>query len=300
MSQLSTGAILAKLEQYRVQTVRAPLEVATLGGLVIERGWTNSRSEEVWTVMEQIAVAAVECGRLDLAEVCATRLSSRFPDSPRVAVLLGTILEGKGLVLEAKSFYEATLSLNESDVAIRKRLIALHLHAPLLASKEKGIELLVEYLDAVYNDPEGWAELATVYASLHLYAQSLSALSHLVLLLPHNPYHLLRHAETAYTLGDYQVAYKEMLRVIEMSDGVTGQGGVGRRAAMGVKLCIARLSHPSSSSTSSSSASDDKVLKPQKLNDVDLLVSKLVLDAYAKTPGAVGVDVVRKWIGGTA
>lgn len=28
--------------------------------------------------------------------------------------------------------------------------------------------MLVEYLDAVYNDAEGWAELASVYASMGL------------------------------------------------------------------------------------------------------------------------------------
>jgi hypothetical protein len=73
------------------------------------------------------------------------------------------------------------------------------------------------------------------------YAQSLSALSHLILLAPHNPYHLLRHAETAYTLADFPLAYKEFLRVVEMSEGVSASGGVGRRAAMGaklVRLCI--------------------------------------------------------------
>lgn len=247
-------------------------------------------------------------------QVCATRLSTRFPDSPRVAVLLGTIMEGKGMLGEAKLFYESILADNESDVvririvtarsptadpcatqAIRKRLIALHLHAPLLSSssavattskskavasasapstpsgesplsKEKGIELLVEYLDTVYNDAEGWAELASVYASLRLsvlrpipcpvphadrparvprYPQSLAALSHLILLAPHNPYHLLRHAETAYTIGDFPLAYKELLRVVEMSNGVAGTGGVGRRAAMGVKL-VRRFAFPPS------------------------------------------------------
>lgn len=68
------------------------------------------------------------------------------------------------------------------------------------------------------------------------YAQSLSALSHLLLLVPQNPYYLLRHAETAYTLGDIPLAYKEMLRVVEMSEGVNGIGGPSLRAAMGVKL----------------------------------------------------------------
>lgn len=71
---------------------------------------------------------------------------------------------------------------------------------------------------------------------LDRYAQSLSALSHLILLVPQNPFYLLRHAETAYTLGDIPLAYKEMLRVVEMSDGVEGVGGPALRAAIGVKL----------------------------------------------------------------
>lgn len=77
------------------------------------------------------------------------------------------------------------------------------------------------------------------------YAQSLSALSHLLLLVPQNPFYLLRHAETAYTLGDIPLAYKEMLRVIEMSDGVQAEGGPGLRAAIGVKLvrCVFALLH---------------------------------------------------------
>lgn len=50
--------------------------------------------------------------------------------------------------------------------------------------------------------------------------------------MPQNPYYLQRHAETAYTLGDIHLAYKEFLRVVEMSDGLQG---VGRRAAMGVR-----------------------------------------------------------------
>ncbi|KAM0746325.1 hypothetical protein T439DRAFT_384076 [Meredithblackwellia eburnea MCA 4105] len=313
-SNLSTPEILSQLEHFRSINARKPLDVAQLGELVIERGWTSSKTEEVWTVLEQVAVAAVECGRLALAEVCAERLSSRFPGSPRVAVLLGMILEGKGLVEDAKLYYEGILLKNETDTPIRKRLIALHLSAPTSSlpttvskskgsstptpsssslNKARGIELLVDYLDAVYNDAEGWAELASAYASLKLYPQSLSALSHLILLAPQNPYYLLRHAETAYTVGDFPLAYKEFLRVVEMSDGAQGKGGVGRRAAIGVKLTIARLEARGSDVA-------DPVLKPQKLKEIDLLVSKLILDAYSNTPEAKSADVTRKWIGGTA
>jgi hypothetical protein len=43
----------------------------------------------------------------------------------------------------------------------------------------------------------------------------------------------------------------------------------------------------------------DSLLKPKDVKGIDLLVSKLVLDAYS-VPGAVGAGVVRKWIGGAA
>lgn len=71
--------------------------------------------------------------------------------------------------------------------AARKRLIALHLAAPGststalttkgkgtktsqpgVLSKETGIDLLVEYLDTFYSDPEGWSQLAAAYAELGL------------------------------------------------------------------------------------------------------------------------------------
>lgn len=75
---------------------------------------------------------------------------------------------------------------------IRKRLISLHLqhpssdmwveHPPHSApvcltwrglahsglSVPKGIELLVQHLDTVYSDPEGWLELAEAYSQLGL------------------------------------------------------------------------------------------------------------------------------------
>ena len=79
--------------------------------------------------------------------------------------------------------------------AMRKRLISLHLHhSPLPStstavakggastssgslSLQRGVELLVEYLDTVYNDVEAWQELADVYASQGLCAHSRTSAS---------------------------------------------------------------------------------------------------------------------------
>lgn len=60
---------------------------------------------------------------------------------------------------------------------MRKRLIALHLHTPSFETKEanaaglsvqEGISLLVDHLDTVYNDTEGWSELVSAYEKLGL------------------------------------------------------------------------------------------------------------------------------------
>ena len=81
-----------------------------------------------------------------------------------------------------------TLTPLPPSQAARKRLIALHLAAPVSSStalttkgkgtktvfsvtlsKETGIDLLVEYLDTFYSDAEGWSQLAAAYAELGLY-----------------------------------------------------------------------------------------------------------------------------------
>ncbi|KAI5480672.1 tetratricopeptide repeat containing protein [Pseudohyphozyma bogoriensis] len=318
-SSLSTAAIIAKLHEFKTIRARKPEETVKLGEVLLQRGFFKKRGDAQNVPLEQLAVAAIECGNHDLADLCTKRLSERFPNSPRVAVLLGELLEGEGKYDHAKVYYEELLKQDETDVAITKRLIALHLHcAPLSSStsssstvatpskpktpairtipptlsREHGIKLLVEYLDTFYSDTEGWSELASVYCSMRLYPQALTALSHLLLLAPQNPYHLLHHAEVAYTTGDYPLAYKEMLRVIEMSDGVVGSGGVGRRAAMGVKLCIAKLEKKVQKV-------EDPVLEPKKLKEVDLMVTKLILGAY-DTKYAVGLGITRKWVGSTA
>lgn len=60
----------------------------------------------------------------------------------------------------------------------------MHLHAPPLANlkqkskettasalplnQETGIQMLIEYLDTVYSDADGWLQLAQVYTSMKL------------------------------------------------------------------------------------------------------------------------------------
>ncbi|GAA6028922.1 hypothetical protein JCM8097_001507 [Rhodosporidiobolus ruineniae] len=315
-SRLSSSALFAHLRDVRLSQRRCPEEVVAVGEQLVERGQLNRDKDQVWDAMEQIATAAVECGQISLASVLTARLAVRFSDrAPRVAVLQGMLLEGRGELRLAREFYEERLRDSETDILARKRLIALHLSSPLLdlptnasslSSSQvayfdaslylaKGIQILTHYLDTYYLDAASWLTLSSAYARLGLYPQALSAANHAVLIQPQNGWTLLKYAETAYTAGEVEVAWKTYLRVVEMSDD-EGKGlqGAGRRAAVGAKLCLPRLRSPSSRP---SSASSDPLLAPSHLDQMDLLLTRLLLDDYSTTDGAVGLGVVRKWLG---
>lgn len=70
-------------------------------------------------------------------------------------------------------------------------------HAPI----DKTIGHILAYLDTFYSDPSGWSLLAELYADQGMYAQSLTALGHLMVLQTWDSDAVRRAGETAYTLG---------------------------------------------------------------------------------------------------
>ncbi|SGY64301.1 BQ5605_C007g04893 [Microbotryum silenes-dioicae] len=296
----STPVLIHELQHLRNASVDDPHRVVTLATALIERGYAKRNDDDVWAFLEQAAQAALQCGQVSLAQVCVQRLSSQFPNSNRVAALQGMLYEAQAETHKAWAHYREWLTRDEADVMMRKRLIAIHLSSNELSSppvskadsspsepnREHGLRMLVEYLETYYQDPEAWSMAARTYAEMGSYAQSLTALSHLILLATHNPFHLLHHAETAYTLGQYDLAFKEFLRVIEMSDGMQG---AGRRAGTGARLCIERL-------RSITTASSDPLLKPQRIDELERMLTRLLMEGSAK---GAQKEVWGKWLGGT-
>ncbi|GAA5897104.1 Emc2p [Sporobolomyces salmoneus] len=307
---LSTSSILTRLEEIRTSRSRVPREVFELGQKLVENGWINNQSNQGWIVKEQLAVAALECGQLELASVLIDRLDAQFPskESQRILSLKGMLFEAKGDLESARQLYEQRLKEKETDVLIRKRLISLHLSTPLNVttttslSRQEGIRLLVEYCDTSYVDAEAWMLLSKSYSELGLYDQSLSASNHSLLLQPQNPFLLLQHAELSYTIDPLsEVGLKEFLRVVEMttdlSVGKEGRGleGCGRRAAFGAKNCISRLkSAPLNPKTTTTST-----FTKLKLDELEVMVTRLILGSYEKQAGATKGEelrVVREWL----
>lgn len=78
-----------------------------------------------------------------------------------------------------------------------QRLIALS----QTTAPNTTITLLLGYLDTFYTDPAGWSLLAELYADQGLYAQSLAALGHVMLINTWDSIAVCRAGETAYTMG---------------------------------------------------------------------------------------------------
>ena len=82
------------------------------------------------------------------------------------------------------------------------------------------------------------------------YELALQALSHVLLLAPQNPFHMLHFAETAYLVTDVPLALKVFLQAVDMTDdddqdGVTPMDTVPSklvlRAWFGVKLVCSHI-----------------------------------------------------------
>ena len=99
-------------------------------------------------------------------------------------------------------------------------------------------------LDTFYTEPDGWLELADMYASCQQYTYALQSLSHSLLLSPQNPSYFLQYAETAYLAEDVPLALKTFLQVVDMTDDDDGDlapsdsipTGITLRAWFGAKL----------------------------------------------------------------
>ncbi|POW09315.1 hypothetical protein PSTT_06922, partial [Puccinia striiformis] len=97
------------------------------------------------------------------------RLENNFPNLARVTVLHGMLMEAQGDLIGAKSFHELELSKK------------------------------------IYPS-RGQSELTTETFSLYtlIIWIRLLALEDLILIQPENTFHILKYAETAYTVGEYE------------------------------------------------------------------------------------------------
>ena len=186
-----------KMKEWREEGHRNSDEVVEFGEcLLLEHG--NKLGDELWTIHEQVFVAALDCGRMDLATSCLRALHQQFPKSLRVKKLRGMRFEALEEWENAKRIYESILAEDPANLIVRKRHIAV---TKAQNNPSETAKQLKEYLDVYMSDQEAWMELADLYISMQEYHKAAFCLEELILTHPHNHMYHQRFAEIHYTIG---------------------------------------------------------------------------------------------------
>ncbi|ESO10159.1 hypothetical protein HELRODRAFT_73211, partial [Helobdella robusta] len=186
-----------KLRNYREDQSRKSEEVVELWKEFLSASKHKLGNEE-WVLVEQVCIAACDCGDLKVAHECYQILKQQFSGSLRVAYLHGLILEADGCFEKAEELYTDLLKQDETNSLARKRKIALLRAQNKIA---ESIKELAEYLQRYMSDFEAWLEMCDLYLLEMDYAKAAFCMEELLLANPYN--HLLhqKYAEIKYTQG---------------------------------------------------------------------------------------------------
>ncbi|GAY44695.1 TPR REGION domain-containing protein [Citrus sinensis] len=190
---------------------------------------------DVWTLYEQVSIAAMDSQCLDVAKECIKVLQKQFPESKRVGRLEGILLEAKGLWAEAEKAYSSLLEDNPLDPVLHKRRVAI---AKAQGNFPTAIEWLNKYLETFMADHDAWRELAEIYVSLQMYKQAAFCYEELILSQPTVPLYHLAYADVLYTLGGVDnilLAKKYYASTIDLT------GGKNTKALFGICLCSSAI-----------------------------------------------------------
>lgn len=223
-----------QLRKWREEGSRQSESVVALGEVLLaERG--AQLGDELWTVYEQVFLAALDCRRTHLAESYLQLLERKFPNSQRVALLRGMRLEAAGFYDDADKLYERLAEDDPSNSSIQKRRIAI-LKAQTGKTKEL-VEELTKYLKRYMSDHEAWMELADIYIANQEHAKAAFCVEEVVLLHPHHHLHHQRYAEIRYTMGgveNLELARKHFAQAVQLN-------GTSVRALTGLYLTCTAL-----------------------------------------------------------
>jgi ER membrane protein complex subunit 2 len=103
-------------------------------------------------VLEQVYLAALDCHNIEVADSCLTILGREFPQSLRVRRLLAMRCEALGDDQMALNHLEYILNEDKTNVAARKRIIAMY---KAKGNTAKAISELAEYLKVCFTPPMG-------------------------------------------------------------------------------------------------------------------------------------------------
>ncbi|KAL5014483.1 hypothetical protein ScPMuIL_008753 [Solemya velum] len=197
---------------------------------------SHKLGDELWTVYEQVCIAALDCRRMDVAEICFEALSAKFPGSVRVRRLQGMKYEAEERYEYARREYDDILEEDNANMFVRKRKVAM------LKSQNKiaeAIEELYQYTKKFMTDFEAWMELCDLYLVEQDYTKAVFCMEELIMSNPHNHLYHQKYAEIKYTQGgaeNMELARSYFAQAVKLNPN-------NMRALYGMFLSSSHLAH---------------------------------------------------------
>ncbi|KAI1718368.1 ER membrane protein complex subunit 2 [Ditylenchus destructor] len=212
------------LKKWREEHARRSEEIVEIWEHVLSR-YSGSLKDELWPVLEQVTIAALDSARHDLAIDCIQTLDKKFPGSSRVLRLQALRLESLGNFEDASYLYDKLLDADETNTICRKRKITM-----LIAKGDRveAIRQLNEYLTTFVNDTEAWLQLGELFLQESDLARAVFCFEELLLTSPNNPSFLCRLAEIRYSQGGQdnveiaRVYYEKAAKVVPTASSLYG------------------------------------------------------------------------------
>lgn len=102
------------LKKWRDDHARRSEETVEIWEHVLSR-YASSLHDELWSILEQVTIAAIDSARFDLAADCLQRLKIQFPQSSRVMKLHAMRLEATGQLEDAEKLYDQLIQSDETN-----------------------------------------------------------------------------------------------------------------------------------------------------------------------------------------
>lgn len=197
----SSGAALELLQFMRTHKIHQPELVLQHGSKLVRERLGN----DLWTILEQVFMAAAELGCDDWRDYCLKELTKNFPSSLRVERLKGIEKESQAEWKEAEKIYQKILATKPEDTMAHKRLIAMHKQS---GKVPEAIEAINTYLQTFSTDSEVWHELGELYIEVGSLQRAAFCFEELIVHNPRSMYTILTYAELMYSVGDFEASRK--------------------------------------------------------------------------------------------
>jgi tetratricopeptide (TPR) repeat protein len=266
------------LRYIRVHQLRESELTVKHGTALLGKDLSRKISDELsrLAVIEQLCLAALDVGEVELAEKCLISLREGGVDrgSTRFRRLLARCLEADGDVVEATALYDDLLKENPANITALKRKYCI-LRAQV-GKEAETMEALNNYLQQNYSDIAAWYEMANYRKELGDFKGAAFALEEVLLGTPSESKIHVELAECYATIGglDYfLLARKHMAQALELDSS-------NRRAQFG--LVSVANSYLQEAVTGAKKAYDEHEVEVAK--ELVKYGCEQVLDSYKGSP----------------